>query len=104
MDKYQSGIGLGVILFIIGLGIVATGWGISEARTDRFPDSQDYYLHFGLAQLIMIVGATLLLVGIVYAIIYYRAERLRKRRLFCPYCGREVGAIGDECTGCGGRL
>lgn len=104
MDKYQSGVELGVILFIMGVGIAVTGWGISEARTDHLSDSQDYYLHLGLLQVIMIFGAILLLAGTVSATCGYLAGRLRKTRLFCPYCGREVGPIGDECTGCGGRL
>ena len=105
MDKYQSSIGLGVILLILGVGILVTGWMISETDTDRRADSQDYYtIRFGLPQTIIVVGVIPVLAGVAYAIHGYRAERLRKRRPFCPYCGREVGTIQQRCTGCGGRL
>ena len=105
MDKHQSGIGLGVVLFIIGIGILVTGWMVSEISRDPQTYPQDYYtLYFGLPQTIMTFGAILILAGITYVIYSYRATRLRERKTYCPYCGREVGTIGHKCTGCGGRL
>jgi len=104
MDRYQSGMALGVVLLIIGVGVAVVGWVISGTEVRGTPDSYDYYVNLGLGQQIIIVGAIMLLVGVGCAVYECRAGRRRKRRLFCPYCGREVGPIGDECVGCGKRL
>lgn len=105
-DKHLSGIGLGGILLIIGVGIASVGWMISETTKDDVSKSYDYYISFnlGLPQQITAIGVALILFGILYAIYEYQARRQRMRRLFCPYCGREAGPTGNRCTSCGGRL
>ncbi len=108
MDKYQSASTLGALVAILGGLTLVVGWmtdyGWLLSEKSPSPDPADYLLQLRGPQVVMIAGTILVLLGIAYYVSARIASSRRAKRLFCPYCGNEVGSLGSKCSRCGGKL